>query len=82
MTTLSTRILLVEDEACIADPLRALLAREGYAVQHVESVAKARDELGYEPKYSYAQSIAAFDAWYKTIHALDGPAAALLRQLY
>jgi two-component system, OmpR family, response regulator QseB len=44
------RILLVEDEAAIALPVRRALAAQGYEVQHAADLTQAREALGtFEP---------------------------------
>jgi DNA-binding response OmpR family regulator len=42
------RLLVVEDEESIAEPLRQLLERDGYAVTHVRTGAEALDRLDAE----------------------------------
>jgi nucleoside-diphosphate-sugar epimerase len=46
------------------------------------SCAAARASLGYQPLYTFDQSMRAFDAWYRSHHAMDSAAWPLLRQLY
>jgi nucleoside-diphosphate-sugar epimerase len=49
-------------------------------VQH--SCELAKQQLGYKPVYSVAESMEAFRKWYRAHHGMDGPAWPLLRQLH
>jgi two-component system, OmpR family, response regulator RegX3 len=47
---MSIRVLVVEDEPAISEPLAEHLAREGFAAEVVPTIAAARDAVGrYEP---------------------------------
>jgi DNA-binding response OmpR family regulator len=47
---MSIRVLVVEDEPAISEPLAEHLAREGFAAEVVATIAAARDAVGrYEP---------------------------------
>ncbi len=46
---MTPRILLVEDERAIAQPLERLLVQEGYAVSHAATAAAAAQRIGDEP---------------------------------
>lgn len=48
-TPLPDRILLVDDEEALRDPLAAYLAKQGFAVRQAESAAAARAMLRDEP---------------------------------
>jgi hypothetical protein len=39
-------------------------------------------ELGYRPLVTFAESLAAFETWYRATHGLNAPGWQLLRQLY
>jgi nucleoside-diphosphate-sugar epimerase len=54
-------------------------AQQLRGVRH--SCARARQMLGYAPQYSFQQSMAAYAAWYRHHHGLDGAHADLIRQL-
>jgi nucleoside-diphosphate-sugar epimerase len=49
-------------------------------VRHASDLAK--QELGYEPIYSFAASMRAFCAWYRGQHGMDTGSWDLLKQLY
>jgi nucleoside-diphosphate-sugar epimerase len=46
------------------------------------SIDKARRVLDYQPPHSFAQSVAAFSAWYRTMVGHGGEAWPLLRELH
>jgi nucleoside-diphosphate-sugar epimerase len=46
------------------------------------SCEAARAALGYQPLYTFDESMRAFAAWYRSHHAMDSDAWPLLRQLY
>jgi len=47
-----------------------------------QSIDKARKELGYEPPFSFGESMEAFRRWYTTMHGFDTPYAPMLEQLH
>jgi nucleoside-diphosphate-sugar epimerase len=49
-------------------------------VRHACDLAK--QELGYKPLYTFAASMRAFSAWYRSLHGVDTASWDLLRQLY
>jgi hypothetical protein len=49
-------------------------------VRHASDLAK--QELGYKPLYTFAASMRAFCAWYRSQHGMDTGSWALLKQLY
>jgi nucleoside-diphosphate-sugar epimerase len=65
-----------------SEPLhfRRLCAQQLRGVLH--SCERAKRELGYEPLYSFAQSAAAFRAWYRESHGMNSGAWDLLKHLY
>jgi hypothetical protein len=49
-------------------------------VRHACDLAK--QELGYKPLYTFAASMQAFCAWYRSHHGMDAGCWELLKQLY
>jgi hypothetical protein len=49
-------------------------------VRHASDLAK--QELGYKPLYTFAASMCAFCAWYRSNHGMDTGSWDLLKQLY
>jgi len=56
------------------------LATQLRDVRH--SCARAREILGYEPAYTFAESMDIFAEWYRQMQGMDSPSWPLLRELH